>query len=258
MSHINIHITHREGRADVETVTVTNRRGGIGKSTTAHALGTGLKLRGYSVLFVDMDSQGNLSYAMGVEPNHSLMGILTKTKPTRKAILHTVQGDIIPSGSDLATADMVLKNEYALRDALRGLEYDYIIIDTPAALGRLTANALTASDTVIIPAQAEVYSMQGINLLYELISAVKKNSNPNLSVKGVLLTRFNTRTNIARDMRENMELFADHLGTKLFKTVIRECSKISEAQFLRKNIFEYSPRSNAAKDYNQFIEEYLS
>lgn len=242
----------------METITVTNRRGGTGKTTTAHTLGTGLLMRGYSVLFVDADSQGNLTYAMGTEKNHNLMGVLTKTKKTEKAIIHTEKGDIIPSGSDLATADIVLKNEFALRDALRGLDYDYCIIDTSAALGRLTANALTASDTVIIPAQAEVYSMQGINLLNELITAVKRNSNPKLNVKGVLLTRFNTRTNIARDMRENMEMFADHLGTKLFHTVIRECSKISEAQFLRKNIFEYSPRSNASKDYNDFIEEFLS
>lgn len=242
----------------MKTIAIVNRKGGVGKTTTAHSLGVGLRKKGFSVLFIDMDSQGNLTFSLGENQSHRQMEMLTKAKSVDEVIIHTDQGDLIPSGDDLATADMVLSNEYALADALNGIDYDYVIIDTSAALGRLTANALTASDTVIIPVQAELYSMQGIDMLYELIDAVKRNSNRKLSVDGILITRFSTRTTLEKDMRENLEKYAASKGTRVYKTAIRETVKVRESQFVRENIFDYSPRCTAAKDYKAFIEEFLS
>lgn len=250
--------THTGKGGELKTVAIINRKGGIGKTTTAQMMGAGLQRRGYSVLYVDLDSQANLTFALGVPSGHGCMNLLLGIREPKDVIKHTDQGDIIPAGEDLATADSVLKSEYLLKAALESVSsiYDYAIIDTPAALGRLTANALTAADTAIITAQPETYSLLGINLLYNLINAVKSHSNRKLEVRGVLLTRYNSTT-ISKDMRDNMESFAKKLGTKVFSTVIRENTKIKECQFVRQDIFTYSPRSNGAIDYNNFVEEFL-
>ena len=242
----------------METIAIVSRKGGVSKTTTCHMLGAGLLRRGYSVLYIDLDSQANLTFALNVPPGHGSMNMLTGIRKARDVIQRTDHGDIVPAGEDLAKADSVLNNEYLLRAALddvKGL-YDYVIIDTPAALGRLTANALTAADTAIITVQPETYSLIGMHLLNNLIKAVRRHSNTKLDVRGVLLTRYSSTT-ISKDMRENMEDFAKKLGTRLFNTVIRENTKIKEAQNLRKDIFEYSPRSNGAADYGAFIDEFL-
>lgn len=242
----------------METIAVIARKGGVSKTTTCNMLGAGLRRRGYSVLYVDLDSQANLTFALSVPQGHGCMNMLTGIRKASEVIQRTDHGDIIPAGEDLAKADSTLNSEYLLRAALDDVRgsYDYVIIDTPAALGRLTANALTAADTAIIVAQPETYSLISLNLLNNLISAVRRHSNRNLDVCGVLLTRYSSTT-ISKDMRENMEGFAQKLGTRVFKTVIRENTKIKEAQYMRKDIFEYSPRSNGAVDYGAFIEEFL-
>ena len=135
--------------------------------------------------------------------------------------------------------------------------YDYVIIDTPAALGTLTINALTAANSVIIPVQADIYSLQGIEQLNQTIEAVKKYCNPALYIRGILATRYNGRAIISKDMLSNFEEAAGQLNTRLYSTPIRECISIKEAQASQQNIFEYAPRSNAAKDYNAFIDEFL-
>lgn len=241
----------------METIAVINRKGGIGKTTTAHALGAGLHRRGYSVLFIDLDSQGNLTFATGAPRGHNCMEFLTGARDKADLIEHTESGDIVPAGDELATADLVLKSEYLLSSALKGLNYDYVIIDTPAALGRLNANALTAADSVIIPAWADIYSLQGIGLLYDLINAVKASSNKRLKVKGFLLVQYNPRSTLSKDMKESLEEFAEKLGTRVFTSYIRKNDKVKEAQCMRKDIFSYAPKSNAAKDYDAFINEFL-
>lgn len=135
------------------------------------------------------------------------------------------------------------------------MNYDYIIIDTPPALGLLTINALTASDGIIITAQADIYSLQGIGQLHETIEAVKKYCNPALHLQGILLTRYSPRAVLSRDMGEMIEATASQIKTFVYKTVIRECISLKEAQARKQDIFTYAPKSNASKDYLSFIGE---
>lgn len=242
-------------------ISIVNRRGGVGKTSTAHALGAGLALRGYKTLFVDLDSQCNLTFDVGgtTAPLTS-MEVLSGTATAQDAIQHTKGGDIIPASPSLAVADTTIDGtgkEYRLKEALEGLDYDYIIIDTPPALGVLTVNALTASNSAIIPAQAEVHSLQGIGLLYEAIRAVQKYTNHDLKVEGILITRYNGRAILSRDMKSNLEATAKELGTKVFTTPIRECTAIKEAQATQSNIYSYAPKSNATADYTALIDEII-
>lgn len=242
---------------------VINQKGGVGKTTTVSALAGGLKLRGKSVLTVDLDPQGNLSYSFGAEPDgKSALGILTGEINAAEAIVHTEQGDIIPGGKALAGADAFITDtgkEYRLKEALAGLEsmYDFIIIDTPPALGILTVNALTACTSVIIPAQADIYSLQGIEQLGETMAPVKKYCNGGLYIEGILLTRYNPRAVLSRDIVSYMEQMGARLETKVFDTKIREAVSIREAQMLRQDIFSYAAKSNVAADYSAFIDELL-
>lgn len=246
-----------------ETIAIVNRRGGVGKTATAHAVGAGLARKGYKTLFIDLDSQCNLTFDVGgtTAPLTS-MEVLSGTATALEAIQHAQGGDIIPASPSLAVADTTLEGtgkEYRLKEALEPLAslYDYIIIDTPPALGVLTINALTACNSAIIPAQAEVHSLQGIGLLYEAVKAVKKYTNPALSIKGILITRYNGRAILSRDMRENLEATAKELGTQVFSTPIRECTAIKEAQATQSDIYSYAPRSNATADYTALIDALL-
>lgn len=244
----------------MEVVAIVNRKGGVGKTATAQALGAGLMKRGYKVLYIDLDSQTNLSYGLGAATDGlTSMDVLKGDAAADRATQHTPQGDVIAGSEALAGADAAITGtgkEYRLKEAIDGLQYDYIIIDTPAALGTLTVNALTAANSAIIPVQAEIYSLQGIGQLNQTIEAVKKYCNPALSIKGILLTRYNGRAIISRDMQSNLQEAAQQLKTRLYSTPIRECISIKEAQAQQQDIYSYAPRSNAAKDYTAFIDEF--
>ena len=244
-----------------EAIAIVNRRGGVGKTATAHALGAGLQHQGQRVLFIDLDSQSNLTFDLGAKmgPLTSLE-VLTGTATAADAIQRTDSGDIIAASPNLASADSTIEGtgkEYRLKEALEPLAdlYDYIVIDTPPALGVLTINALTAADSAIIPAQAEIHSLHGIGLLNEAIQAVKKYTNPNLTLRGVLLTRYNGRAILSKDMRANLDAVAAELGTKVYQTPIRECISVKEAQAMQQDLFTYAPRCNAAKDYLELVKE---
>jgi chromosome partitioning protein len=244
-------------------IAIINQKGGVSKSTTAAAIGAGLKVKGYKVLLVDLDAQGNLSYSLAAENSKfSVIDVLTKKVKAADIVQHLEQGDILITSRELAFADKLLSDtgkEYRLKEALEPIKgnYDFIIIDTPPALGVLTVNALTACDAAIIPAQADVFSLQGIGQLYATINAVKQYTNPKLKVLGILLTRFSGRAVLSKNIAEVMEQTATELNTKLFNTMIRESISIKEAQIMKKSIFEYAPKSNPALDYNQFIDELL-
>ena len=247
----------------MKVISIVNRRGGVGKTATAHAIGAGLSHRGYKVLFIDLDSQSNLTFDTGATTSDKTsLELLQGTATATDAIQSTPIGNIIPASQNLALADMLLQDtgkEYKLKEAIAPIKrkYDYIIIDTPPALGIITTNALTASDTVVIPAQAEIHSIQGIALLNEAITAVKKYTNPALKIAGIVITRYNGRAILSKDMKENLHRTAELLKTKVFSTPIRECIAVKEAQALRQDIFTYAPRSNATKDYNAVIDELL-
>lgn len=247
-----------------EIIAVINQKGGVGKSTTALALGAGLQRKGFSVLFIDLDAQGNLSYSLGAkESGLTAEELLLKTAGPGEIIQHTEQGDLIPYSPALAGLDTILTEtgkEYRLNIALQTIKdsYEYIIIDTPPALSILTVISITAATGIIIPAQADIYSLQGISQLYNTIRTIKQHTNPGLIIKGILLTRYNPRTILSRDIAEAIGKITEQMGTRLFKTTIRECIAIKEAQISQRDIFSYAPGSNASKDYSAFIEELLS
>ena len=219
-----------------EVIAVSNQKGGVGKSTTANALGAYLFHKGFKVLYVDMDAQGNLSYSMGASNKAiSSLEVLTGTATAKEAIVQTAQGDLIPASPALSSADALLKDtgrEYKLREALEPIlgDYDYIILDTPPAIGTLTINALTACNSVIVPAQADIYSLQGIGQLVQTVQTVKRYCNRDIAIKGLLITRYNARALLTKDMTELLEDTANHLQTKLYTTKIRECIALKEAQ----------------------------
>jgi chromosome partitioning protein len=243
---------------------ITNQKGGVGKSTTTHALGAGLFYKKFRVLFIDLDPQGNLSYAMKADTTKSLSSynFLTTQGQITGTVQRTSVGDIIPASPLLSRADIefdTVGKEYKLKEALASIKnnYDFILIDTPPALSILTVNALAAADEVIIPAQADIFSLQGIGQLYNTIETVKKYCNPSLRIKGILLTRHNSRTILSRDLTDTISNTAAQLQSKIFKTVIRENISLKEAQANQQDIFSYELSSNAAYDYNKFISELL-
>lgn len=245
------------------SVTVTNQKGGVSKTTTAHAMGAALARRGYRVLFVDLDPQGNLSHGLQASAGLSAFELLTKSATVADVIQKTEQGEVIPASAGLSAADVILSTvtgkEYRLREALEPVQafYDFAIIDTPPALGALTVNAMTAADILVIPAMADVFSLQGIGQLADTIQTVRRYCNPGLKLGGVLLTRHSGRTILSRDMAELIGRTAEQLGTTVYKTCVRECVALKEAQASRESIFQYAPRSNAAKDYEAFTLEFL-
>lgn len=242
---------------------VINQKGGVGKSTTAATLAAGLSLKGYKTLSIDLDAQGNLTYTAGAKTNGATsLGVLTGEVKADDAIQHTPSGDIIAANKALAGADAFIADtgkEYRLKEALESLQpaYDYIIIDTPPALGILTINALTACNSVIIPAQADIYSLQGIEQLAETMKPVKKYCNQALQIEGILLTRYSPRSVLSREVAELAEQLAAKLGTKLFKTTIREAIAVKEAQISQQTLYSYAPKSKVTEDYTRFIQELI-
>lgn len=247
----------------MEIIAVVSRKGGVGKTATVQALGAGLRKKGFNVLYIDLDSQANLSYSLEADPDQrNSMDIIAGRAKAIEAIQHTPQGDVLAGSEALAGADATIigkGKEYRLKRALEAVSalYDYIIIDTPAALGVLTVNALTAATSAIIPVQAEVYSLLGMGQLNKTIETVKKYCNHKLCIRGILISRYNARTILSKDMQSSLADAARQLNTKLYSTPIRECISIKEAQLQQTDIFSYAPRSNAVKDYNAFIEEFM-
>lgn len=244
------------------TIAVINQKGGVGKTTTAHNIGAGLALRGYRVLFIDLDSQCSLSLIIGANiEGVGVLEVLTRKASASEAIQQTAQGDII-AASDALGADGILTatgKEYRLREALQTLNgYDYVILDCCPSLGILTINALTAADTCIIPVQADILSLQALSRLEETIAVIRRYTNKELQISGILVTRYNGRAILSRDAVEMIEAKAQEMGSKVFNTKIRESIVIKEAQALRDNVFDYSIKSNPSRDYQELIQELLT
>lgn len=242
---------------------IINQKGGVGKSTTVAAIGACLIKKRKKVLLIDLDAQCNLTYALAADMTGiTVFDVINKTSRLEDAIQHLTGGDVVIATPALSSADTVLTitgKEYRLREALEPVKemYDYIILDTPPALGILTINALTACDKVIIPAQADIFSLQGIAQLYSTVEAVKAYCNPNILIDGIVLTRFNSRAIISRDVSDMIDDTAKQFDTKLYKTKIRECTALKEAQIVRQSIFAYAPKSNAAADYLSLVNEII-
>lgn len=254
----------------MKTIVVINQKGGVGKSTTAGAIGAGFKNRGERVLFLDLDAQGNLSDTFGASASDiDFCQHLTRRSETGKrealtqsCIYESPLGDLIPASPSLASADISINGvgkENRLKELLQPVQghYDRVIIDTPPALGILTVNALTAADGAVIPAMADPYSLQGIAQLYDTFQAIKEYCNPDLKILGIVLTRYNPRAILNREVADMMQESAEMMGTKVFETYIRECVALREAQATRQDIFSYAPKCNASQDYNRLLEELI-
>ena len=246
-----------------EIFTITNQKGGIGKSTTAHQLGAGYSsLKGIKVLMIDLDPQANLTIAAGAKRDMPSSYDLLMQKATPQEVIKPVSEglDIIPASNQLSRVAVELDKtgkEYRLKEVLAPVKdrYGLIVIDTPPALGILTINALTIANRVIIPAQADLFSLEAIKELADTIGVVKKYTNPSLTVQGVLLTRYQPRSILTKELTELIEDTAIALETKVFKTKIREAIAIKEAQAMHEDIFSYAPKSKVAGDYRDFLQE---
>ena len=244
-------------------IAIVNQKGGIGKTTTAQALAAGLAAKKRRVLAVDLDGQCNLTYLSGADIAGSVSNALENPSRTREEITHAPEFDLLAGGQELAAADVLLTGtgkEYRLAAALDtvGKDYDYCIVDTPPALGILSVNALTAADAVIIPALVDVLSIQGINQLARTIDTIRHHTeNKSLKISGILLTRHNPRTLVTQGLEQSFEELASDLGTKVFKSKIRDATAIREAQVKRKSVLAHAPKSNIAKDYKKFVNEVI-
>jgi chromosome partitioning protein len=246
----------------MKTISVINQKGGVAKTTTVQALASGLKNRGYRVLMVDLDGQESLTVSTGASTGANILDVLQGHKAIKSVIQATPGGDIATGTEDLGKADLTVRGkraEYKLKEALTEVQglYDFCIIDCPPSLGILSVSALTASDTCIIPVQADFFSLKALDQLQGTIDVIRKNTNNDLQIEGILVTRYSPRTVLSRDAMEALRDKARTMGTKVFDTTIRECISIKEAQAMKESIHTYAPRSNASKDYNALIDELL-
>ena len=250
----------------MKTLTLSNQKGGVAKTTTAGALASGLAQRGYKVIVVDLDPQCNLSLGSGADilnMDQTLYDVFKGTADLPDLIQKTDLGyDLITGGLTLAGADMDFTQtgrEFMLKEALDEIrtDYDFCIIDTPPTLGILTVNALTASDGVVIPLTADLFSLQGLSQLDLLMDRVRKYSNRDLKIEGLLITIHDERTNISKALSEKINQTAEKLGTRVFSHPIRRSVAVRESQTLMVDLFTEAPQANATKDYNSFIDEIL-
>lgn len=244
-------------------IAIANQKGGIGKSTTTAALAEGLAEKGCRPLVVDLDPQGSVSYIMGGSAAPpTVYNVLRREVSAREAIRPTPAGFLLPGNTSLSSADIEFTSigkEYLLKEALAPLSdaFDYVILDTPPALGILTVNAFAAADGVVVPTGADILSIQGITQLNQTINLVKTYCNPRVNMKGILLTRHNSRTVLGRDFRDTIADIAESLHTFVYATAIRDSVAVKEAQAQRVGLFQYAPASTTTADYRAFIDEFL-
>lgn len=241
-------------------IAISNHKGGVGKTTSAINIGAGLNKLGKKILLIDLDPQANLSQSLGlIDQERNIYGSLRgeyKLEP-----IQVLKGlDVIPSTLDLSGAEVELSGEagreYILRELIEPLRasYDYILIDSPPSLGLLTINAFTASDEILIPLQAQFLALQGLAKLIEVIDKIKKRLNKELKIGGVIITQYDSRKVLNRDVVATIEA---HLKKDVFKTKIRDNIALAEAPARGLDIFRYNSKSSGAEDYLALCKEIL-
>lgn len=248
-----------------KVIAIVNQKGGVGKTTTAVNLSAMVASLGKKTLLIDMDPQGNACSGLGINKEEivlSVYDILLEETEVKEAIVKTYQDNlfIIPATSDLVGAQIELINEmgreYKLKNEIDKIknEYDYIFIDCPPTLGILTVNALTAAGSVLIPIQCEFYALDGVSELNNTITLVRKNLNPSLEIEGVLLTMYDSRTNLSSDVvKEVVSFFKE----KTYKTMIPRNVRLSEAPSHGKAIYDYDNECVGSRSYREFAREFL-
>ena len=257
-------VTHVIGQTKI--IAIINQKGGVGKSTTAINLSAALGELGRQVLLVDLDPQGNASSGLGIEKNlvkNCVYDVLINDVPVEQAIIPDVcQGlDVLPATINLAGAEVELVTEMArenrLKDALGRLRgrYDFIFVDCPPSLGLLTVNALVAADKLLIPIQCEFYALEGVTKLLDSMKRVKTRLNPALDIYGVLLTMYDGRTTLSKQVAEEVR---SYFGRIVFNSMIPRTVKLSEAPSFGLPITQYDQTGKGAQSYVDLAKEVIA
>ena len=254
--------TATEEKSLQRVIVFANQKGGVAKTTTTLNLGVAFKEKGFRVLVVDLDPQGNLTMSQGMNPDaieRSMFDVLVHRLPISE-IIHTAEVDVAVSSIDLAGAELALSamigRERALEKALLEVRdaYDFILIDTPPSLGLLTINAFVAATGVIVPVQCEYLSLRGLVQLENTLAMVRENLNPDVKIEGILPTMFDGRT---LHSREAVEILEESFGDLVFKTRIRKTVRYAEAPVKGKSVLKYDPSGTAAEAYRDLAKEVL-
>lgn len=256
-------VTHSIGQTKI--LAIINQKGGVGKSTTAVNLAAALGAMNKEVLLVDLDPQGNATSGYGIDKREldgCVYDALLGETPVEEVILACVgKGvDVLPSTINLAGAEVELVNEMArenrLKSALGSLRgrYDYILIDCPPSLGLLTINALVAADKLLVPIQCEFYALEGVTKLLDSMNRVKKMLNPSLDIFGIVMTMYDSRTNLSNQVVNEVRSF---FGKTVFETMIPRTVKLSEAPSYGQPIIEYAPDNKGTEAYNELAREVI-
>ncbi len=248
-------------------IAITNQKGGVGKTTTAINLSAALATKGFRTLLIDVDPQANSSMSFvdvhGLE--NSMYEVLASADTALADVLleasSVPQLDVAPSSISLAKVEAKLlgdlEGHFKLKDEVDQVrdQYDYIVIDTPPTLGLITVNALVAATHVLIPIQSSYFALEGTDDLLETIDKIKNRANPDLQILGVLITLFDKRTILSRDIQEEI---GQVFGAKLFETRISKSVRLEESPAYKESIFTFAPRSSGAYEYYKLSEEVLS
>lgn len=249
----------------VKVIAIANQKGGVGKTTTAVNLAACLAALGRKVLLIDSDPQGNATSGLGFDKRDIKKCIydnLINDVPMAETIKNTAYAnlDLVPATIQLAGAEIelvsLMNREGRLKSALERVkhEYDYVLIDCPPSLGLLTINSLTASSSVIIPIQCEFYALEGVTMLMNTIQLVQRNLNPALKLEGVVMTMFDSRTNLAQDVVEEVKKY---FSSKMYQTIIPRNVRLSEAPSHGQPVIDYDNKSKGAQVYMELAKEVI-